>query len=966
LSSAVGSLTVSNCVVSEYRDDSANFSFNFVTTTTIPVTVQTSPSGLTFTVDGTAYTSPQTFNWTTNSTHTIATTTPQTGGSAQYSWSSWSDGGAISHTVSPAVATTYTANFTATQYYLTMNAGTGGSVSPVSGWYNAGTNLNISATPSGGFTFSGWTGSGTGSYSGANNPASISMNGPITETANFNGGIFVTVQTSPAGRTFSVDGTSYSSPQVFNWAPYASHTIATTTPQSGGAGTQYVWSSWSDGGALLHYVAPATDTTYTANFTTQYYLTMNAGSGGSVSPASGWQNSGASVGITATASNGFAFSSWTGTGSGSYSGGANPSSVTMNAAISQTATFLVSSEQVQSLSFVQQPGNVNQGATITPSVQVQAIGTNSLPLAGVPINLSLGSGTGTLGGTLARTTDAGGVATFNDLNVNLAGPKILTATLGGKSTNSILFNVIGPAVGLAFTTQPGSAIAGQPFGQPPVVRTVDAFGTPSTVGLPASLMVSVALTNGAGTLSGTTTLDIGASAGNGVATFSNLSIDAAGAGNQLLASTGSTPITNPVSGAKIWLDASATASVLTNTSGIVTNWLDLSGNNNHFNQTIGSGAGIVYTNTVANGRKTVTFQAATELKNATYSNTNKTISVFLVAKKTVAGIADGQYQAVFGTWAAGATADYTDPGSFSLNYNISNTTPRVLRACCTTYVDNNCPAMDPAAGYHVFQYVANGVGSNDIWLTSISGTTQGNGPRLDSVSANFNIVASTVGGGLLTNDTTTKRPFAGSIAEVLVYNTALSTTERTSVTSYLTNKWLAAAAGYGLTSATSAPFDVQPLTITVTVQTSPAGHSFAVDGVVYSSAQTFNWIPGANHTVATTSPQNIGSGEWVWASWSDSGAISHTVAPVSSTSYTANFSFVVSLLGITTVSNGLVGLSYATASGLTYHVETTTNLTPAVWTPIPGSTTNADGNIIIFVDPNASADPQRFYRIRSP
>ena len=30
-----------------------------------------------------------------------------------------------------------------------------------------------------------WTGTGTGSYSGSNNPASITMSGPITETATF-------------------------------------------------------------------------------------------------------------------------------------------------------------------------------------------------------------------------------------------------------------------------------------------------------------------------------------------------------------------------------------------------------------------------------------------------------------------------------------------------------------------------------------------------------------------------------------------------------------------------------------------------------------------------------------------------------------------------------------------------------------------------------------------------------------
>ena len=119
------------------------------------------------------------------STHTIATTSPQSGGTGiQYTWSSWSDHGTISHTVAPTANTTYTATFK-TQYFLTMSHGTGGTVSPASGWKNSGTVVSISATPNTGFSFSSWTGSGTGSYSGPNNPASITMGGPITETGTF-------------------------------------------------------------------------------------------------------------------------------------------------------------------------------------------------------------------------------------------------------------------------------------------------------------------------------------------------------------------------------------------------------------------------------------------------------------------------------------------------------------------------------------------------------------------------------------------------------------------------------------------------------------------------------------------------------------------------------------------------------------------------------------------------------------
>jgi hypothetical protein len=96
----------------------------------------------------------------------------------------WTGGGAISHTVAPTTNNTYTANFR-TQYQLTMTHGTGGRVSPASGWRNSGAVVSISATPASGYSFSNWVASGNGSYSGTNNPASITMGGPITETAIF-------------------------------------------------------------------------------------------------------------------------------------------------------------------------------------------------------------------------------------------------------------------------------------------------------------------------------------------------------------------------------------------------------------------------------------------------------------------------------------------------------------------------------------------------------------------------------------------------------------------------------------------------------------------------------------------------------------------------------------------------------------------------------------------------------------
>jgi len=51
--------------------------------------------------------------------------------------------------------------------------------------YCNGQEVTVEAYAAPGYTFSSWTGSGTGSYSGSSDPAAVTVNGMITETANF-------------------------------------------------------------------------------------------------------------------------------------------------------------------------------------------------------------------------------------------------------------------------------------------------------------------------------------------------------------------------------------------------------------------------------------------------------------------------------------------------------------------------------------------------------------------------------------------------------------------------------------------------------------------------------------------------------------------------------------------------------------------------------------------------------------
>ena len=254
----------------------------------------------------------------------------------------------------------------------------------------------------------------------------------------------ITVQSSPAGRSITVDGTTYTAPQSFTWIAGSSHTLAVLSPQTGSIGTRYPFASWSDGGTQSHNVtAPATVATYTADFGIQYLLTTNLATPGSgtVQPASGsWYVANSTPGIIATAATGYSFASWSGpvanpasaatsmlplTGPATATANMTPVSTTMSAAVTaktgaysgirnwtialrNTGAATASAAKIDNISFSantgatcrpvvtsalpQAYGDIAQGNTVSRTININFVGCAKLTKFNLAISYSANSG----------------------------------------------------------------------------------------------------------------------------------------------------------------------------------------------------------------------------------------------------------------------------------------------------------------------------------------------------------------------------------------------------------------------------------------------------------------------------------------------------------------------------------------------------------------------------------------------
>jgi uncharacterized protein (TIGR03437 family) len=240
---------------------------------TYPQTVSTVPAGLSIAVDGGTYTAPQTFNWAPGTAHAIATYPFQTSGGSTFQFINWSDAGALAHTVlTSAGAGSFTASFAPPVTVQTVRGDIPFAVDGVTytsvqtfAWV-PGTRHTLAASlqwlvDRTNYGFVNWS-------DGAVTPGQT-ITAPMSAgayIATYTALTYVTVTTVPPGLSFTADGASYVSPQVFYWWPSSTHGLGTFARQSLAA-SSYTFSGWSDGLPLVQQVVvPASAAAYTATF----------------------------------------------------------------------------------------------------------------------------------------------------------------------------------------------------------------------------------------------------------------------------------------------------------------------------------------------------------------------------------------------------------------------------------------------------------------------------------------------------------------------------------------------------------------------------------------------------------------------------------------------------------------------------------------------------------------------------
>jgi len=315
----------------------------------VEVTITSSPpTGAGYiTVDGAGITTPQIYYWEIGSTYTLAAISPVDiiVGQSRYAYTNWSDAGAQSHIYTVTIAETVTANYHLEYYFTVTDAH---DTATGEGWYDAGTatvNSTVSRPIAGGagtqYETTGWTGTGSlasGGGVGSDTTGAFTINAYSTCTWNWKTQYYLTVDTNPPGIDSPTGEAWYDSGDTAHVSTDQHEDIVP-------GDSRYTFNSWT--GANGTYtdatVAMTTPRTATANYDTQYYLTVTSAHG--TPGGEDWYNDGATAYATVTplfvpagAGKQYAFTNWSGDATGTTS----PSDpITMDAAKTATANWLL-------------------------------------------------------------------------------------------------------------------------------------------------------------------------------------------------------------------------------------------------------------------------------------------------------------------------------------------------------------------------------------------------------------------------------------------------------------------------------------------------------------------------------------------------------------------------------------------------------------------------------------------------
>ena len=646
----------------------------------------------------------------------------------------------------------------------------------------------------------------------------------------------------------------------------------TATPGSG-----YSFGNWSgdaSGTTNLVTLTMNGNKTVTANFTqgppppTQYGLVVNTVGSGSVvkNPDKSTYNPGEQVTLTATPGSGYSFSSW----SGDASETTNPVTLTMNGNKAVTAIFTPAAGNLVVTPNIGLSASGPQGGSFSPSSQNFTIENKG----GVALNwsasktqswVSLSSSSGNLAPGTSTTVTVSINSNANSLGVGFYSDTITFYNLmneNGTTTRSVTLTVGAVNQGVTVTTDPPGlfvVVDGANYRSPQTFNWVPGSSHSVSVSSPQYGAAGTQYTFGAWSDGGGQSHTLAASS-PGTTYMASLKTQ------YTLTTFASPPEGGQVSPSGLnWFNSgeNITINARVNPGFIFNGWSgDLSG--------LSSSVSILM-----NGPKIVTANYSSNPCSLTVSaNPLGTGTVTKEPDKPTYGYgeqvtltAGGSEGYTFKNWSGDVTGE-ANPMVIAVKGNMTAT---------ANFGPSGSIEVNPSEGFSVSGRQGGSFepSSETYTLRNRSGI-----PIKWKVSKKPRWVAVSLASGSLIPGETTQLTvsIAGNVKQLKpnFYNDSIvfSNTEKASDS-----------------QSRSISLAIAPPKKTYTVKTNPEGLQVIVDGLTYTSPQTFEWEVGSSHTIDTSSPQ-IGSPgvQYVYNYWSNRKSQSQTlVAPSWGVTYTATF-----------------------------------------------------------------------------